>query len=63
MSMSNMQGEAITMKQRIFIGVLAVLSIFLSALVLYYFSPARAISEALPYQHLSPVVCEGSVQA
>ena len=63
MSISNTQGETITMKQRIFIGVLAVLSILLSALVLYYFSPGRATSEALPYQHQSPVVYEGSVQA
>jgi hypothetical protein len=62
MSISNTQGET-TMKQRIFIGVLAVLSILLSALVLYYFSPGRATSEALPYQHLSPVVYEGSVRA
>jgi hypothetical protein len=63
MSISNTQGETSTMKQRIFIGVLAVLSILLSALVLYYFSPGRATSEALPYQHLSPVVYERSVQA
>lgn len=63
MSISNTQGETITMKQRIFIGVLVVLSILLSALVLYYFSPGRATGEALPYQHLSPVVYEGSVQA
>jgi hypothetical protein len=62
MSISNTQGET-TMKQRIFIGVLAVLSILLSALVLYYFSPGRATSEALPYHHLSPVVYEGSVRA
>jgi hypothetical protein len=63
MSISNTQGETSTMKQRIFIGVLAVLSILLSAVVLYYFSPGRATSEALPYQHLSPVVYEGSVRA
>ena len=63
MSISNTQAETITMKQRIFIGVLVVLSILLSALVLYYFSPGRATSEALPCQHLSPVAYEGSVQA
>ena len=63
MSISNTQAEAITIKQRIFIGVLAVLSILLSALVLYCFSPGRATSEALPYQHLSPAVYEGPVQA
>jgi hypothetical protein len=63
MSTSNTQAEIITMKQRIFIGALLVLSILLSALVLYYFSPRRATSEAFPYQHLSPVVYQGSVQA
>jgi hypothetical protein len=63
MSISNTQGETITMKQVIFVGVLAVLGILLSALVLCYFSPGRATSGALPYQHPSPVVYEGSVQA
>jgi hypothetical protein len=63
MSISNTQAETTTMKQRIFIGALLVLSILLSALVLYYFSPGRTTSEALPYQHQSPVVYEESVQA
>ena len=34
MSISNTQAEAITVKQRIFIGALVVLSVLLSALVL-----------------------------
>jgi hypothetical protein len=63
MSISNTQAEAITIKQRVFIGALVVFSVLLSALVLFFFSPARATSEALPCQHLSPVVYEGSVQA
>jgi hypothetical protein len=63
MSISNTQAEAITIKQRVFIGALVVFSVLLSALVLFFFSPARATSEALPCQHLSPAVYEGSVQA
>ena len=63
MSTSNTQRESTPIKQRIFIAALAIVGVLLSALVLYYFSPRRATSEALPYQHLSPVVCQGSVQA
>jgi hypothetical protein len=57
------QAESITTRQRVFIGALVVFSILLSALVLFYFSPAKATSEALLYQHLSPAVYEGSVQS
>ena len=63
MPISNGQAGTITMKQRIFIGALVVISVLLSALVLSCFSPARATSEALPCQHLSPGVYEGPVQA
>ncbi len=63
MSISNTQAEAITIKQRVFIGALVVLSILLSALVLFCFSPTKEIGEALPCQHLSRAVYEGSVQA
>jgi hypothetical protein len=63
MSTVNTQAEAITMKQRIFIGALVVFSILLSALVLFCFSPARATSEALPCRHLSPAVYEGSIRS
>jgi hypothetical protein len=62
-STSNTQVETTTVKQRIFIAVLAVVSVLLSALVLFCFSPSRATSEALPRRHLSPVVYEGSVRA
>jgi hypothetical protein len=62
MSTLNTRAEAITMKQRIFIGALLVFSVLLSALVLFCFSPARATSEAWPCQHL-PAVYEGSVQS
>jgi hypothetical protein len=63
MSISKTRTEALTIKQRIFIGALVLFSFLLSALVLFCFSPAKATSEALPCQHLSPVVYEGSVQA
>jgi uncharacterized MnhB-related membrane protein len=63
MLISKAQRDALTIKQRIFIGALVLFSVLLSALVLFYFSPAKAISEALPCQHLSPVVYEGSVRA
>ena len=63
MSTSNTQVETITIKQRIFIGVLLIFSVLLSALVLFCFSPARATSQALPFQHLSPAAYEGSVRA
>ena len=63
MSTSNTQEETIPIKQRIFIGVLLIFSVLLSALVLFCFSPARGTSEALPCQHLSPVMYDGSVRA
>jgi len=56
MSISDTQAQAITIKQRIFIGALVVFSVLLSVIVLFCFSPARATSEALPCQHLSPAV-------
>jgi hypothetical protein len=63
MSTSNTQVGTITIKQRIFIAALAVVSVLLSALVLFCFSPAKATSEVLPCQHLSPGKYEGSVRS
>jgi hypothetical protein len=63
MSTSNTEVETITMKQRIFIAALAVVSVLLSALVLFCFSPAKATSEALPCRHLSPAMYDGSVRS
>jgi hypothetical protein len=62
-STSNTQVETTTVKQRLFIAVLAVVSLLLSALVLFCFSPAKATSEALPCRHLSPAMYEGSVRS
>jgi hypothetical protein len=62
-STSNTQVETTTVKQRIFIAALAVVSVLLSALVLFCFSPGKATSEALPYRHLSPAMHEGSVRS
>jgi hypothetical protein len=50
--------ETLTMKQRVFIGVLGVLSVVLATLLVFYFSPAGETSEALPGQHRSPTVYE-----
>ena len=58
MSIASPEAETLTMKQRVFIGVLGVLSVVLAALVVFYFSPAGETSEALPGQHLSPTVYE-----
>jgi hypothetical protein len=58
MPFASPEAETLTMKQRIFIGVLGVLSVLLAALVVFYFSPAGETSEALPGQHLSPTVYE-----
>src|ERR1700722_13356879 len=58
MSIANPEAENLTMKQRIFIGVLGVLSVLLAALVVFYFSPAEETSEALPGLNLSPAVYE-----
>jgi hypothetical protein len=58
MSIANPQAETLTMKQRVFIGVLGVLSVVLATLVVFYFSPAGETSEALPGQHPSPRVYE-----
>jgi hypothetical protein len=58
MSIANPEAETLTMKQRVFIGVLGVLSVLLAALVVFYFSLAGETSEALPGQHLSPTVYE-----
>jgi hypothetical protein len=63
MSTAKTQTEALPIKQRVFIGALVLFSFLLSALVLFCFSPANATSEALPCQHASPVVYEGSVEA
>jgi hypothetical protein len=56
MSIASPEAESLTMKQRIFIGVLGVLSVLLAALVVFYFSPAEETSEALPGRNLSPTV-------
>jgi hypothetical protein len=56
MSIASPEAESLTMKQRIFIGVLGVLSVLLAALVVFYFSPAEETSEALPGRNLSPAV-------
>jgi len=58
MSTANPEAETLTMKQRVFIGVLGVLSILLAALVVFYFSPAEETSEALPGRNLSPTLYE-----
>jgi len=58
MSIASPEAESLTMKQRIFIGVLGVLSVLLAALVVFYFSPAEETSEALPSRNLSPAVYE-----
>jgi hypothetical protein len=63
MSTSNTHAEALTIKQRVFIGGLAVISILLSALVLFCFSPAEATSEALPCPHLPRAVYEASFRS
>ena len=63
MSTSTPQVGTITIKQRIFIAALAVVSVLLSALVLFCFSPGKATSEALPSGHLSPAVYQGSVRS
>jgi hypothetical protein len=61
MSIANPEVETLTMKQRVFIGVLGILSVLLAALVVFYCSPAGETSEALPGQHLSPTVFTASV--
>jgi hypothetical protein len=63
MAIANPEAEALTMKQRVFIGALGALSILLATLVLFYFSPVEETSKALPGRHVSPAVCEGSVQS
>jgi hypothetical protein len=56
MSIANPEAATLTMRQRVFIGVLGVLSVVLAALVVFYFTTAAEISEALPGQYLSPAV-------
>jgi hypothetical protein len=58
MSFASPEAETLTMKQRVFIGVLGVLSVLLAALVVFYFSPAEETSEALPGRNLSPALYE-----
>jgi hypothetical protein len=58
MSIASPEAETLTMKQRVFIGVLGILSVLLAALVVFYFSPAEETSEALPGRNLSPTVYE-----
>jgi hypothetical protein len=53
MSIASPEAETLTTKQRVFIGVLGILSVLLAALVVFYFKPAEETSEALPGQHLS----------
>lgn len=56
--MATPEAENLTMKQRIFIGVLGVLSVLLAALVVFYFSPTEETGEAFPGRNLSPAVYE-----
>jgi hypothetical protein len=63
MATSTPQVETITIKQRIFIAALAVVSVLLSALVLFCFSPAGETSEALPCGHALPAAYQGSVRS
>jgi hypothetical protein len=51
MSIASPEAETLTMKQRVFIGVLGVLCVVLAALMVFYFSPAGETSEALPGHH------------
>ena len=48
MSIASPEALVLTMKQRVFIGLLGVLSVLLAALVVFGFNPAGEISEALP---------------
>jgi hypothetical protein len=63
MSMATPEAENLTMKQRIFIGVLGVLSVLLAALVVFYFSPTEETGEAFPGRNLSPAVYEAGFEA
>jgi hypothetical protein len=58
MSITSPKAETLTMKQRVFIGVLGLLSIVLAALVVFCFSSAGETSKASLGQHLSPAVYE-----
>jgi hypothetical protein len=58
MSIANPELETLTMKQRVFIAVVGVLSVVLAALLVFYFSPAEGISQALPGRNLTPAVHE-----
>jgi hypothetical protein len=58
MSIASPVAETLTMKQRVFIGVVGALSILLAALLVFYFSPAEETSEALPVRNLSSAVYE-----
>lgn len=55
MSIASPEADTLTVKQRVFIGVLVVVSVVLAALVVSYLSPAAETSEAVP-GHLSPAV-------
>jgi len=48
MSNKDTHSTAITRKQRVFVVVLFILSLAVSAVVLYYFSPARTTSSIMP---------------
>jgi hypothetical protein len=56
MSIANPEAVTLTLRQRVFIGVLGVLSVVLAALVVFYSTTAAETSKALPGQHLSPTV-------
>ena len=58
MSIASPVAETLTMKQRVFIGVVGALSILLAALFVFYFSPAEETSGALPGRNLSPALYE-----
>jgi hypothetical protein len=62
MSISKASASALTIKQLIFICVLAVFSVLLSALVLFCFSRAKMTSDRFPYEFLSQVVPARSAQ-
>jgi hypothetical protein len=63
MPIANPEAMTLTMRQRVFIGVLGVLSVVLAALVVFYFTPAGETSKALPGQHLSPTVHDDRVRS
>ena len=62
MSISKASADALTIKQLICIGALAVFSILLSVLVLFYPSATKTTSRGFPYEPLSPIAYAGSAR-